>query len=236
MEEVVQTKNSNERKPGLAKAIVAVSLFFASFALVFVVMLALMVLYIIVNPDAAEADIIAAMPEWTSYLPFIILTPILLPMYFKTLIADTKRLTKKNVLTIVLMSILILVIGIASTLLFGALDYSITNQEAIYETFRHTLFISMFAIVIGAPLVEELVFRKAFDRLIKNQTLFVILSSVIFALMHFSGFATIIYFFGGLIFVATYIKTDRNVMASIIVHFINNLVGFLMLLFGISFI
>ena len=83
---------------------------------------------------------------------------------------------------------------------------------------------------IYAPIVEEVVFRGAFRRLIKNDTLFIIISGLCFGLLHTIGQeATIVntlvfglpYIGMGIILAYTYKKTN-NITTNISIHFLNN--------------
>ena len=81
---------------------------------------------------------------------------------------------------------------------FLANDPSVNQQIAIDLTLSQPLF-SFFAVVIFAPLTEELIFRGMLARYLfpkqdnsKQTLLFLLVTSVLFALIHFPGtFATV---------------------------------------------
>lgn len=88
------------------------------------------------------------------------------------------------------------------------------------------------AAVLWAPIVEELIFRGSLRRFIKNEKLFMVISAVIFGLMHTMVEATLInvfvmaipYMILGSFFAYVYVKTD-NICNSILAHAFQNAVG-----------
>ncbi|MBQ3415499.1 MAG: CPBP family intramembrane metalloprotease [Clostridia bacterium] len=100
------------------------------------------------------------------------------------------------------------------------------NQSSIESL---PLWISIIFGVFWAPIVEELVFRGTIRRFIKNNVLFILISSFIFGIMHTIGEPTMLNIFvmaipysilGGFL-AYIYSKTD-NLTNNILVHFINN--------------
>lgn len=131
-------------------------------------------------------------------------------------------------------------IGFLINLIPGITNSS--NQEMIIKIIEENPFSAFISVVIFAPIVEELVFRGGIYNLLKNklsENLSLILSSLIFGLLHvifgllafeISEFIFLIaYFILGLGFGFIYKKTN-NIYICIIVHFINNLISFLILL------
>ena len=96
-----------------------------------------------------------------------------------------------------------------------------TNQAIIYEW---PIYISAFIAILIAPLTEELMFRGFMKKFIKNDVLFVILSSLVFGGLHvtvansLSQVLFIIpYSILGLAFSLNYVKT-RNIASNICLH------------------
>lgn len=127
--------------------------------------------------------------------------------------------------------------GFLSTILSNALSIPISesvNQMTIVRMLNSNgvIFIVLSAVLIG-PVVEELVFRKSIFGLIKNNTLAIIVSSLIFGAIHLTAEASfaealingISYFAMGLVFGFIYIKNERNIMAPIAVHILVNLIS-----------
>lgn len=117
------------------------------------------------------------------------------------------------------------------------------NQESINELFKISPLYVYFASVIFAPVVEELVFRKAIRNIIPNGILFIIVSGLIFGGLHVIGnieawydFLYLIpYSVPGIIFAYILYKTN-NIFVSMGLHFMHNgiliALQFFILLFG----
>ena len=116
-------------------------------------------------------------------------------------------------------------------------DPSVNQQIATDLTLSQPLF-SFFAIVIFAPLTEELIFRGMLARYLfpkqdnsKQTLIFLLVSSLLFALIHFPGDVQqfLVYFSLGFSFGLAYISR-KGLIYSISLHALNNLVSFLMIL------
>ena len=116
-------------------------------------------------------------------------------------------------------------------------DPSVNQQTATDLTLAQPLF-SFFATVIFAPLTEELIFRGMLARYLfpkqdssKQTLLFLLVSSLIFALIHFPGDVQqfFVYFSLGFSLGLAYISR-KGLVYSISLHALNNLVAFLMIL------
>lgn len=100
------------------------------------------------------------------------------------------------------------------------------------------------AAVLWAPIVEELIFRGSLRRFIKNDKLFIVVSAVVFGLIHTIVETTLInvfvmaipYMILGGFFAYVYAKTD-NICNNILAHAFQNAVGMLLvnLLFFVVF-
>lgn len=116
-------------------------------------------------------------------------------------------------------------------------DPSVNQQMAIDLTLSQPLF-SFFAVVIFAPLTEELIFRGMLARYLfpkqdnsKQTLIFLLVSSLLFALIHFPGDVQqfFVYFSLGFSLGLAYISR-KGLVYSISLHALNNLIGFLMIL------
>ena len=114
---------------------------------------------------------------------------------------------------------------------------SVNQQTATDLTLAQPLF-SFFVIVIFAPLTEELIFRGMLARYLfpkqdnsKQTLIFLLISSIIFALIHFPGDVQqfLVYTSLGFSLGLAYISR-KGLVYSISLHALNNLVGFLMIL------
>ncbi len=100
------------------------------------------------------------------------------------------------------------------------------NNKIIYSILLTTII----------PILEEITFRLEFKKNIKNKHLFLILSSITFALLHVVSSNRLIeliyiipYFILGLTFSTIYLKTN-NILSNIIAHSLNNTITLLIIL------
>ena len=116
-----------------------------------------------------------------------------------------------------------------------------TNQESVNAAFILNPLKVSFAVLIFAPIVEEIVFRSAIFSFFKNnRKLQLIMGATLFGLIHVmsSVFSqnyldlinVIIYLNMGFWFSYAYIKTD-TIVSSMILHFLNNLVALIIMYF-----
>lgn len=119
-------------------------------------------------------------------------------------------------------------------------ESSSINQAMLEEI---PLFITIPLAIIWAPVVEEVIFREVLRNFIRNNKVFILVSALIFGLLHTLYEATIVnmivlaipYAFLGGFFAYIYTKTE-NIVNSIWLHMINNAIAiFLPLLFSIIF-
>ena len=151
--------------------------------------------------------------------------------------------------------------SLVSTILFAVLGItgyksSATNQDAIDAMFNTSvlgIILLFISIVIMAPIVEELIFRKSIFKVIKDPKLALIVSTIVFGGLHvvsgtimeivlfFDGsgsylnvileFVYIIqYSMMGLGFGIAYLKSNKNITSTIFGHMLNNGISFLVML------
>ncbi|RSK16247.1 CAAX amino terminal protease self- immunity [Streptococcus oralis] len=112
------------------------------------------------------------------------------------------------------------------------------NQQLVEELTHNQPLFSFFMVVVFAPLTEELTFRGMLARYvfpqqdnIKQTVLFLLVSSIIFALVHFPGTPQqfLVYASLGFSLGLAYVSR-KGLLYSISLHALNNLIGFLMIL------
>ena len=112
------------------------------------------------------------------------------------------------------------------------------NQQAVDKLAQDQPLFTFFMAVVFAPLTEELTFRGMLARYvfpqqdnIKQTALFLLVTSIIFALVHFPGTPQQFLVYGslGLSLGLAYISKG-GLAYSIALHALNNLIGFLMIL------
>lgn len=103
------------------------------------------------------------------------------------------------------------------------------NEQSVRELFNLNPILMLFFACIIAPVLEELVFRISFRKIIHNNYLFIFLSGFIFGLMHVIGSSNNIidwlyiipYGIPGCVFAYTLVKSN-NSMVPISLHAIHN--------------
>lgn len=165
---------------------------------------------------------------------FVLLT-ILILVFRKSLIKDFKKI-KGNLYSILDSGIKYWLIGlivmIVSNIIIGLFitQAHAGNEESVQEII-HSSALSIIAIGILSPIIEELTFRKTFREVFKNKILFVLTSGLIFGGLHvvlslssyWDLFYIIPYSSLGIAFGYMYQKTD-NIYTSIIMHIFHNTV------------
>ena len=171
----------------------------------------------------------------------LILTIIIILLYKKCLRKDIVlfKLNKKDYINKILnYFILFIVIKISSSLITGFLSvilgYDLVdseNQSAIISLTKSAPLMMLISTTILAPIVEEGVFRLSLRKIIDNKTLFILISGLIFGLMHIfpTDLPTSLALIYSITYVAmgfylAYIYTEtENIWFVIFIHALNNL-------------
>ena len=114
-------------------------------------------------------------------------------MYFSKIKTEIKRLTKKQIIFTLIVIIIDLVLNIIMTSTMKSLDVTMNNQDTISNLLSTYATASIIFTTIIAPFTEEIVFRYSLGTLIKNNALFVIISSLLFAVFHGIGIISLVY-------------------------------------------
>lgn len=109
-----------------------------------------------------------------------------------------------------------------------------TNQEYVVKILENFPIYAIVSTVIIAPITEELIFRLNFRKIFKTDFLFIIMSGLIFGLMHLSVATSLLeflyiipYSIPGFIFAYT-LKKSNNIFVPISLHMLHN--GIMMLM------
>ena len=126
-----------------------------------------------------------------------------------------------------------LVIMVASNILISTLfDAGVAgNEQSVQSMIASLPWIMVINAGILAPIVEEIVFRKSYEPLIKNKIIYVLISGFIFGLAHVTGninswvdyLFIIPYGALGCCFAFSYVKT-KSILTPIMFHMIHNTV------------
>ena len=125
----------------------------------------------------------------------------------------------------------VVLMGVTNTIISGFTNMNISSNESSVREYIKLLPIYMsFSTVIYAPIVEEITFRKIIKNIVDNKYLFVIVSGVMFGLVHLNinpsinDYLMIIpYIIMGLDFAYIYSKTD-TIFSTIGFHMLHNLI------------
>lgn len=117
-------------------------------------------------------------------------------------------------------------------------DLSTANQEAVEKSVKAIPWLGFFSVVILAPIVEEIVFRKAIFDLNSNKVMAIVVSSLVFGLIHIVSsigspddmWFTLTYIIIGATLSTVYYKTDEQLVYSMSVHMTINLVAYIVLM------
>ena len=164
----------------------------------------------------------------------LILLFILYLIYRKSLKEDFKKI-KENFYQMMDSGIKYWLIGliamVISNLIIGLFitQAQAGNEEGVQELIHSSGVLSVIAIGILAPIIEELTFRKSFREVFNHRILFVLASGLIFGGLHvvlslnslWDLFYIIPYSSLGIAFGYMYQKTD-NIYTSIIMHMFHN--------------
>ena len=178
------------------------------------------------------------------YIIYLFLSYIFVAIYFtiiykEELLNNIKKLNKKNILT----TLIYFIIGFLLMMLSNyIINYIIipngisNNEQGNRELLLNNKLLYGLLLSLIIPYIEELVFRLSIKKSIKKNTIFIILSSTIFSLLHIISSTKLIellyfipYFILGLTFSITYTKTN-NIFCSTISHILNNTITVLVIL------
>lgn len=160
-------------------------------------------------------------------------------VYYKDIKRDFiefKQHLLKNFLSVLLKGFLCVVVVLIGNflkdLLFGWIQMS--SYELIYPNIgKYTLYVA-FVMILYTPIVEGIIFNKSLHNLIKNNVLFVVLSSLIYGIMQvgieFNNILSVIsiipYMLFFMVISITFVK-KKNIIFPILIWMIYSIITFL---------
>lgn len=127
----------------------------------------------------------------------------------------------------------IILMGISNSILINITGIELSsNEEAVRSMIKVYPFYMFFSSVIYAPFVEELIFRKSIKKAVNDNVLFILLSGILFGLVHVIGSGEysvnetlmgIPYIIMGIDFAYIYYKS-RNIFTTMSLHSVHNLI------------
>ena len=175
----------------------------------------------------------------------ITLILILIFIYHKDLKRNFKNYFNKNFSSNLKLSFRYWGIGLAvmiiSNMLISLLNPGTTsaNEEAVRSLIDVAPYLMAFELIIYAPIVEELIFRKSFKDITNNKYIYILLSGLVFGGMHvvssISSIYDLLYLIPysslGIAFAYLYHRTD-NIFSTITAHSIHNTLSLVLYLIG----
>jgi len=203
--------------------------------------------HFVTNPDVFEylgaINVVRPTSLFVSFLNLIIFTALVIPMFFllKPDLKDDFTTAKKDKQSIWLGGLIVFLIALGASVgtnIFIMMIPSETpvaaNQLAIEIMMSSPgFFLLLLAVVFIGPVVEEFVFRRAIFGLIPNKWVGLVVSSLIFGLIHITSeiatgdplliFKTLLpYLAGGVAFGIGYIKYKENLPIVCLAHIFFN--------------
>ena len=213
-----------------------------SIGLIFLILLFPSIFFIILNVDVANISD----TKYIFYLTIANLTlmGIFIYIYRKTLVRDFKNYIKNfsNNLELGIKYWLIgfIIMAVSNLFIAYVLNKGIAGNEQDVRNYLEAFPLFMvFNTVIYAPLTEELAFRKSIREAINNKWMYVLVSGLVFGMLHISSYMTswtdLIYLIPysslGIAFALLYYKTD-NIFSSMTMHAIHNFLAVAVYLLG----
>ena len=183
---------------------------------------------------------------WMLIVFYAVILSLMIGVFYKQLIHDFKIFKSyfKEYFVLILRTwgkalVLIMITTIIIQIITNTTQAN--NQIALQNSFNsNPVFIAILA-MFYAPIAEELMFRGVFRKFIKNKKLFVIVSGVVFGLMHviddsktLAEFSYVfVYSILGIYLAGIYAKTN-NLCTNIFMHFMQNtlsVMGMILLMF-----
>ncbi len=171
-----------------------------------------------------------------SNIKFVILIILAIVWYRNYLLSDIKKFKEnwKKFLTIIIVAIIL------GTIVDTIINLLITipesaNQELVEDMFSHFPIVESISIVLFAPFIEEIIFRHILIGKLSSVigiNFAATLSCVLFAFIHsFFSITIISYLPVSICLTIVYLKTNKNVVASMVFHLLWNSIAFLMMIF-----
>lgn len=171
---------------------------------------------------------------WAHFVSSIICLPIFLRMWKKTRKSIPSPTNQRSVLrigtTLLVCSFTIsrVFLQVSNYVILGSFDASPLYNAEVGVFDSSSLFMLILANVIVAPIIEELIFRGIMlNRLLATTSkwLAVLISGIIFGLMHLGSPLTMMYAIIGGIWYALFYVRFRSLLLCIIAHMVFNFIG-----------
>lgn len=184
---------------------------------------------------------------WMLIVFYVVILSLMIGVFYKQLIHDFKIFKSyfKEYFVLILKTWgKALVLIMITTIIIQIITHTTqaNNQIALQNSFNSKpVFIAILA-MFYAPIAEELMFRGVFRKFIKNKKLFIIVSGVVFGLMHviddsktLAEFSYVfVYSILGIYLAGIYAKTN-NLCTNIFMHFMQNTLSIIVMILSMFF-
>lgn len=170
-----------------------------------------------------------------SYSGLAITFIILLRNYFKDDFFDLKNKLWLKIIIVIALVILIKLSEALCSWFYGLFNESINgnNQTSITKVIKEYAVIMAFSTCLGAPIVEEIIFRKCIFSYFDKDIYGILVSTACFSLIHVISSLDFIhilpYLFAGALFSTAYALSKRNIYVTIVGHIVLNTFSFIMI-------
>ena len=205
-----------------------------------IIALILLIIFSIIMFVLPRFNIINKIPDWSVYLFLFLIT---ITISFNDLVNDMKdyfKNFKKYFPFVIKRYFIMLFFAFCAALIVILITKTNTsnNQALVNEMLKNKALYAFILSVIYAPLIEECVFRLNMKKFINNKTLFIIISGILFGIGHVINtssslleFVPVIQYSTLGICLAKAYSDTNNIMVPISIHFIQNLLSALLVLF-----
>lgn len=184
---------------------------------------------------------------WMLVVFYVVILSLMVGVFYKQLIHDFKIFKSyfKEYFVLILKTWgkALVLVAIAAIIIYITTDkMKANNQIALQNSFNsNPVFIALLS-MFYAPIAEELMFRGVLRKFIKNKKLFVIVSGVVFGLMHviddsktLAEFSYVfVYSILGIYLAGIYAKTN-NLCTNIFMHFMQNTLSVIVMILSMFF-
>lgn len=195
--------------------------------------------FLFVTPNGNETTIY----NFELYYVYLSLSFIFMLFYFKDIKKewkDFKKNDKKHLKIAFSYWIKGLFVMFVFSFFINTIDLpSNVNQESNIEILKALPFTEFFLACITAPFIEEIVFRKSLFKAIKNDKVYILVTSFLFAFIHIttslSNPVSLLYLipYGALgVAFAFTLKKTNNIFSTIVIHSTHNFLALLLLVLG----
>lgn len=209
--------------------------FFKQFFYAFI----LMFIYLLINSLLNE---ILFFTKYSSIVSSFITLLIFIIYFRKNLMNDLKNLRKIKLKTWVNYTLFFIICYVSVVILDYYLTIFVgnmaTNEQLVENSILNNPKLYFWEVVIIAPFMEELLCRLNFRRAFRNKWIFTIFTGLFFASLHLLSASSTLeilfiipYFIMGFYLGFVYYDSD-SIITSIIYHFSNNLIAFIILIIG----